>query len=114
MTVLYVAVGAALGAPLRHLCAHLLDARLPWGTVLVNVVGSFLLGVCSALALSDDLSEHALAFLGVGFCGALTTYSSFAVQVHDRGPRLGLVTVLLTVPTALLACAGGFVLAGYS
>ena len=104
MTVLYVALGAALGAPLRYLAGHLLDGRLPWGTILVNVTGSFLLGAFSGLSLS----EHAVAFLAVGFCGALTTYSAFAVQTHDRGPVLGLLNVLLTVPVALGGCALGF------
>lgn len=106
MTALYVALGAAVGAPLRYLLGHWLDGRLPWGTVVVNVIGSFLVGLFSALALSEDV----LALLGVGFCGALTTYSAFAVQTHDRGPRRGLATVLLTVPVALAACALGFAL----
>jgi CrcB protein len=107
VTVLYVALGAALGAPLRYAVGRILDGRLPWGTILVNVAGSFLLGVFSGMALSSD----ALAFLGAGFCGALTTYSAFAVQTHDRGPRLGALNVLLTVPVALAACALGFSLA---
>lgn len=107
MTVLLVALGAALGAPLRYLAGHLLDDGLPWGTVLVNVVGAFLAGVFSGLALDGA----ALAFLGVGFAGALTTYSAFAVQAHDAGVRRGTAVVLLTVPLALAACALGFVLA---
>lgn len=104
MTVLLVALGAAVGAPARYVTAHLLDDRLPWGTVLVNVVGSFLLGLFSGLALSGDR----LALLGTGFCGALTTYSAFAVQVHDLGPRKGAVTVVLTVVPALVLCFAGF------
>ena len=54
MTVLLVAAGAAVGAPLRYVAAHLLDGRLHWGTILVNVVGSFLLGLFSGMALSGD------------------------------------------------------------
>ena len=104
MTVLLVAAGAAGGATLRYLTAHLLGGRLPWGTIAVNLVGSFLLGLFSGLALTGDT----MAFLGTGFCGALTTYSSFAVQTHDHGPRLGTVTVLLTVLPALALCAVGF------
>ena len=107
MTWCYVAAGAALGAPLRFVLGRLLDGRLPWGTVLVNVTGSFLLGVFSALSLSAD----GRAFLGVGFCGALTTYSAFAVQTHERKPRLALANVLLTVPPAIAACALGYALA---
>ena len=107
MTVLYVALGAALGAPARYTLGHFLDRRLPWGTLLVNVFGSFLLGALTGLAVSGS----AMALLGVGFCGALTTYSAFAVQTVDRGPRIGLVNVLLTLPLALAACALGFALA---
>jgi len=103
-TVLLVALGAAVGAPLRYLLGHLLDDRLPSGTILVNWVGSFLLGWFSALGLG----EHTVALLGTGFCGALTTYSSFAVQTHDRGARFGTATVVLTVPPALFLCAAGF------
>ncbi|NUR08589.1 MAG: hypothetical protein HOQ45_16490 [Nocardioidaceae bacterium] len=106
MSLLLVLVGAAVGAPLRYVIAHLLDDRIPSGTILVNWVGSFLLGWFTALGLGD----HALALLGVGFCGAFTTYSSFAVQTHDRGLRFGTATVLLTVPPALFLCAAGFAL----
>ena len=107
MTVLLVASGAAVGAPLRYVAGHFLDERTPWGTILVNVAGSFVLGLLSGLAVSGD----ALALLGVGFCGALTTYSAFAVQTHDRGWRTGSLNVLLTIPVALAACALGFALA---
>jgi CrcB protein len=93
-----------VGAPLRYLTAHFLDGRLPWGTILVNVFGSFLLGLLSALALSGS----AEALLATGFCGGFTTYSAFAVGTHDRGPRLGAVNVLLTVVPALLLCGLGF------
>ncbi len=107
MTALYVALGAAIGAPVRFVLGHLLDERLPWGTILVNVAGSFALGLFSGLGLTGD----ARALLGAGFCGALTTYSAFAVHTHDRGARLGSVNVMLTIPLALLACALGFGLA---
>lgn len=104
MTWLLVALGAAAGAPLRYVAGHLLDGRLPRGTILVNWVGSFLLGWFSGLALAGG----AMALLGLGFCGALTTYSSFVVQTHDRGPRLGTVTALVTLVPALLLCGVGF------
>ena len=108
MTALLVAAGAALGAPLRFVAAHWLDDRLPWGTLLVNVVGSALLGLFSGLAVGD----HAWAFLGVGFCGALTTYDAFAVQTLRLGRRRGTRYVGLTVGSALVACALGFAAAG--
>lgn len=112
MTLLYAGLGAALGSVLRYLAGHLLDhqevgGRMPWGTLLVNLAGSFLLGLLNAMALDGD----AMALLGAGFCGGLTTFSAFAVQTHDAGPRLGTAYLLLTVPPALAACAAGFWLA---
>lgn len=106
MTALLVAIGAAIGAALRYVAGHTLDRRLPWGTLLVNVVGSFLLGAFTAAALSDS----ALDLLGTGFCGGLTTYSAFAVQTHDRGPRVGALYVVLTLALCLGGCATGFAL----
>jgi fluoride exporter len=106
VTVLYVALGAAPGAVLRFFTAHFLDGRLPWGTMLVNVVGAFLLGTLAGLGLDTD----AIALWGTGFCGALTTYSAFAVQASERGLRDGLVVVLLTIPPALAACTLGHLL----
>ena len=58
------------------------------------------------------LPETVSVPLATGFCGGLTTYSAFAVQTHDRGPRLGSLVVLLTLPPALLACALGYAVAG--
>jgi CrcB protein len=104
VTVLLVALGAAVGAPARYAAGHLLDRRWPWGTVLVNWAGSFLIGLLAARGVSGE----PLALLGTGFCGGLTTYSAFAVHVHDRGPRLGAAVVLVTVVPAIALCMLGF------
>ena len=111
MTVLWVALGAALGAPLRYAAAQLLDrrfrdGRFPWGTLGVNVVGSLVLGVSVGLSLDGGTA----ALVGTGFCGGLTTYSALAVQTRDLGPRPGAAYGLLTVGLGLAACAAGFVL----
>ena len=107
MTPLLVALGAALGAALRFEIASRYDGLMPWGTLAVNVVGSFLLGLFSALALGAD----PLALLGTGFCGGFTTYSAFAVQTHKLGHRRATAYAVLTVLGALAACALGFQLA---
>ena len=104
MTALLVALGAAVGAPLRFVIASRLDGRLPWGTLAVNVAGSALLGALSAMALSG----HTMALLGTGFCGGFTTYSAFAVQTHGLGPRAGTAYAVATVAASLAACALGF------
>ncbi|GHJ59371.1 hypothetical protein NOK12_18890 [Nocardioides sp. OK12] len=105
MTPLLVALGGAGGAALRWWLGVRLDsARFPRGTLLANLAGSLLLGVLVGLALRG----HALALLGTGFCGALTTYSSFAVQAHDRGRRAA-TYVMVTLGGSLALCALGFV-----
>ena len=105
MTPLWVALGAALGASLRHAAGSRLDSdRFPTGTWLVNVVGSFVLGLLSGAAVTGDW----LAVLGTGCCGGFTTYSAFAVQTHRRGPTGGAAYALATIVAALVACALGF------
>lgn len=106
MTALLVALGAAVGAPARYLSGHHLDGRWPLGTLLVNVTGSFLLGLFTALSLSGET----LALLGTGFCGALTTYSALAVRSVELGPRRGTAYALGTVALALAAVSLGFAL----
>lgn len=104
MTLLMVALGAAVGAPLRWAWGHVADGRLPLGTMLVNTLGCALLGVFSGMAVGGD----ALALLGVGFCGALTTWSGLAVQAVERGPRTGGLYLVATVVLGSAACFLGF------
>ena len=104
MTVVLVALGGAVGAALRYVVAQRLDERMPWGTLLVNVTGSFLLGTFVGLG------EQSFALLGTGFCGGLTTYSAFAVQTQERGPGLGTTYAALTVGLSLAACFVGFLI----
>ncbi|GHH62734.1 putative fluoride ion transporter CrcB 2 [Streptosporangium violaceochromogenes] len=91
MILLLVAVGAAVGAPLRYLTDRAVqsrhDAVFPWGTLTVNVAGSALLGFLVALPADGAV----LALAGSGFCGALTTYSTFSyetVRLAEGGARL--------------------------
>lgn len=109
MTPLLVALGAAVGAPLRFwLATHLDQERFPRGTLLVNVAGSLLLGAL----VGAGPSAHVLAVLGTGFCGGFTTYSAFAVQTHRLGRTRGSAYAVATVGLGLAACALGYVVAG--
>ena len=81
---LMVAAGGFVGAPSRYLLDRAVNRRvesdLPWGTFLVNITGSFMLGLLTGLSLSNHLSDLAKALLGTGFCGAYTTFSTFTFE----------------------------------
>ncbi|GIE81106.1 putative fluoride ion transporter CrcB 2 [Actinoplanes philippinensis] len=104
MTALLVALGAAVGAPLRFLTDRVMQARFgtafPWGTLTVNVAGSFVLG----LVLGLPLAPGAVALLGTGFCGALTTYSTFSWEILALTRRR---EILAATGYALLSITAG-------
>jgi CrcB protein len=110
-----VCLGAAVGAPLRHLVGGWVRRRLagpvPWGTVAVNVAGSFVLGLVVGLTRGHGLPDEVLLAVGIGFCGALTTFSTFgldAVELAEDGARrAGLGYVVASVVLALAAAAVG-------
>jgi CrcB protein len=112
VTPLLVAVGALVGAPLRLFASRraLRNGRDPAvGTLAVNVAGSAVLGVVLGLA---DVPEWVLALVGVGFCGALTTFSTFgadAVRLLEERV-LGRAVAYLT---ATLVLGVGAAAAGY-
>ena len=113
MTVALVALGAALGAPLRYLIDRLVQhrngSRFPWGTFTVNVAGSFLLGVLVGGATASAVPHAAVALLGTGLCGALTTYSTFGYEtLRLLEQRAGAVAVA----NAVASTAGGLGAAG--
>ena len=95
----WVALGAAMGAPARYLSGHYLDRGWHYGTLVVNVIGSYILGVLGAH--TGDAST--IALWGTGFCGGLTTYSSFAVQSVNAGRRRGTAYVIATIGLCLVA-----------
>ncbi len=104
---LWVALGASVGAPLRFALGNRFDGVLPWGTLAVNVVASLVLGAC----VGWSVDGAALALVGAGFCGAMSTYSSFAVQTRDGGRSRGTAYAALTLGLGLAAAALGYWLA---
>lgn len=106
MTALLVALGAAVGAPLRLALGQALDGRFPTGMLAVNVLGSGLFGVFAAMSLTDA----GWALLGTGFCGGFTSFSTFAVQSVERPARTATAYVVATAVLSVAACAAGWVL----
>ncbi|MFH8410157.1 fluoride efflux transporter CrcB [Streptomyces sp. NPDC018019] len=84
MNWLFVALGAAIGAPLRFLTDLAVQKRhdtvFPWGTFTVNVVGCLVLGLVTGAATAGAAPSSVQLFVGTGLCGALTTYSTFSYE----------------------------------
>ncbi|GAA3876477.1 fluoride efflux transporter CrcB [Saccharothrix violaceirubra] len=108
MIPLLVFAGAAVGTPVRYLVGRLLNRRFPAGTLAVNVVGSFLLGCLTAVPPAW------YALLGTGFCGGLTTYSTFGMEtvalLETRDHRRAALSVGLNLALAITAATLGHVL----
>ncbi|MGV9719996.1 fluoride efflux transporter CrcB [Nocardia beijingensis] len=114
MTVVLVLVGGAIGAPLRYLIDRAVqdrrDSLFPWGTFAVNVIGCLVLGALSGAGTA--LSSPLFVLLGTGFCGALTTYSTFSyetVRLAERGAYFYAVTnVVVSVSTGVIATVSSY------
>lgn len=115
MNWLLVALGAAIGAPLRFLTDRAVQTRhdsvFPWGTFAVNVIGCLVLGVLTGAVTAGAASSHVQLFLGTGLCGALTTYSTFSYEtlrlVEDGAKFYAAVNVIAGVVAGLGAVFAG-------
>ena len=110
MRLLLVIAGALVGAPLRYLTDRFIqerhDSDFPWGTFTVNVVGSAILGFVTGATSAADVPHWVQLLVGTGFCGALTTYSTFSyetLRLFERGSRF---TAGLNVAASILAALG--------
>src|SRR3954463_1996757 len=119
MNYLWVAIGSALGGVARYWCsglvARLAGETFPWGTILVNILGSFFIGFAAALSRPEGrflIPFEARLFVMVGLCGGYTTFSSFSLQTltllqdGQRWAAVGNVTV--SVVLCLLSVWLGF------
>lgn len=116
--VAWVCLGAAIGAPGRYLVDRAIQARhdsvMPWGTMLVNVVGSLVLGALAGVSVDHAVPAAVASAVGTGLCGALTTYSTFSyetLRLLETGAGLyALLNVGISLLTGLTAAAAGFAL----
>lgn len=121
-TYFWIAVGSAVGGVARYWCsgvtARLIGETFPWGTLLVNIVGSFLIGFIATLTAPDGrifIGSTARLGLMAGFCGGFTTVSSFSVQtlglLNDGQWVYAGFNIGATVTLCMLAVWAGHILA---
>ncbi len=114
--IIYVGIGGFIGASIRYVItkqsANLFNSSIPLGTLIVNVVGGFLIGMIMELSASTDfISPNLKLFLTTGIMGGLTTFSTFSYEtislINDGSYFLGFGNIFLNLFLSL----GGVVLA---
>ncbi len=109
-TCLIVALGGALGTLARYLlslAALPISHSWPWGTFLINVLGSFIIGFFGTLTLTHGrhpAPEDLRLFVMVGFCGGFTTFSTFSLQTLDLIRNGAIMRAGLNIAASVLVC----------
>jgi CrcB protein len=119
MTPVLVALGGAAGSILRYLTDRRVqawrDSPFPLGTLTVNLVGSFILGFLSGWLLHGAEPSSIRSLVAVGFCGGLTTFSTFGYEtvrlIMEKARPYAVLNVLVTVVAGLASGAVGLLLA---
>jgi CrcB protein len=114
MGYLIVFLGGGIGAAMRHginlAVARMLGTAFPYGTLLINVSGSFIMGLVAAyFAFTGDASQHWRLFLTTGILGGYTTFSAFSLDaalLYERG-EMGL-AALYVIASVVISIAGLF------
>jgi CrcB protein len=108
---LYVFLGAGLGGVLRYwvgILCRIQGQAFPWPTLLINVVGSFVLGAFAAAALLRDWPSQSRLFFAVGVCGGFTTFSTFSLEavrlLNERAWKAAGAYCLLSLVLSVAAC----------
>jgi CrcB protein len=120
MIVLAVLAGGMIGAPARYLTDRAVQSRrdtvFPLGTFTVNMAGSLILGFLLGAERHLGLPPVVFALLGTGFCGGLTTFSTFGYEtlrlLEERALTEAGLSVLASLVTGVLLAWGGYALAG--
>ena len=112
LTSLLLALGGALGTLARFwvgVWAAPVSQNLPWATIIINVAGSFLIGLFGTLTLATGkypASENIRLLVMVGFCGGFTTFSSFSLQTLDLLRESAMLRAGLNVVLSVALCVG--------
>lgn len=103
-------LGGAIGTFLRYLVSVLalpISRELPWGTIIINVTGSFVIGLFGTLTLASGrfpVSENMRLFVMIGLCGGYTTFSSFSLQTLDLIRNAAMLRAALNIALSVILC----------
>ncbi|MDR7079208.1 CrcB protein [Neobacillus niacini] len=112
-----IGIGGSLGAAARYLLGNYMNKKkklnpFPFGTWVINITGSFLLGLLGNLHLLNEISHGVWFFAGIGFCGAYTTFSTFGYEAitlfQSNKLKLACAYVLTSVILSIAAAGLGF------
>ena len=118
-TCLVVMLGGALGTLARYLVSVLalpISRDLPWGTIIINVTGSFVIGLFGTLTLAHGrypASENLRLFVMIGLCGGYTTFSSFSLQTLDLMRSGAMARAAVNIAASVVLCVAA-VAAGHA
>ncbi|WP_087972721.1 fluoride efflux transporter CrcB [Oceanobacillus rekensis] len=115
-----IGLGGALGAGARYLLGNMINRGIhmlhpfPVGTWIINITGSFLLGIIAHFYLTNQISDWLWYFSGVGFCGAYTTFSTFGNEtinlILTKKIKLAAIYVLTSILIGFISAAIGLVI----
>jgi fluoride exporter len=111
-TCLLIVIGGAIGTLARYLisvAALPISQNLPWGTIGINILGSFVIGMFGTLTLAHGrfpVSENARLFVMAGLCGGFTTFSSFSLQTLDLLRGGAVVRAAINIVASVILCVG--------
>jgi len=115
-----IGFGGSLGAATRYLLGGFINYKnskwrlFPLGTWIINITGSFILGVLAHLYLNHSINESLWFFVGVGFCGAYTTFSTFGYEtitlILNQKIKLAVFYVGVSVIAGIMSAWLGYIL----
>jgi fluoride exporter len=116
---LIVMLGGALGTLARYLislAALPISQSLPWGTIIINILGSFIIGLFGTMTLVHGrypASDNLRLFVMIGLCGGFTTFSSFSLQTLDLLRNGAIVRAAINIVASVLLCVLAVALGHY-
>lgn len=113
LKLLLVSLGGAVGSVLRYGFSLVFPAKsIPWPTLLVNIIGSFTIGVIMALFLKNNLPGNWKLFLATGVCGGFTTFSAFSIEnlflLQQGKTGLAIFYIILSITAGIAAAFAGY------